>query len=69
MTMDCVTTVTSLADRLTEIRNYSSENVVELISRLDLLSSLPITSGLTGYKVNLNRIANASALLVMLINI
>ena len=42
MTTDCVTTVPSLADRLTEIRNYSSENVVELISRLDLLSGLPM---------------------------
>ena len=42
MTTDCVTTVPSLADRLTEIRNYSLENVVELISRLDLLSGLPM---------------------------
>jgi len=38
--MDCET-VPSLEERLTEIRGYSSEDVVGLISKLDLLSRLP----------------------------
>ena len=40
MTTECIT-VPSLVEKLTEIRKYSSENVVEHISTLDLLSRLP----------------------------
>jgi hypothetical protein len=40
MSMDCEI-ASSLAERLTQVRNYSSEIILELCAKLDLLSKMP----------------------------